>query len=55
MAPGLISRVNLNPIIVSALDFYQHGISAAIFLHGHLISSDSSAAFCRMSTFAYLE
>lgn len=44
--PGPLSQDNLNPIIVSALDFYQHGISAAILLPRHLILSDSSATFC---------
>lgn len=46
MMPGPLLRANLNPIIVSALDFYRHGISAAILLPRHLILSDSSATFC---------
>lgn len=54
MTPGPLSRANLNPIIVSALDFYRRGISAAVLFPRHLILSDSSATFCGPVCFCLL-
>lgn len=54
MTPGPLSRANLNPIIVSALDFYRRGIPAAALFPRHLILSDSSATFCGRVCFCLL-